>query len=325
MPLNFADRLTDAIAAKRTPAVVALDPVLARLPEEIRAVAGTAQASNFDAAAEALWEYGWRVIRAVAPLVPAIKINSAYFEAYRARGVEVYYNLVAEAAQQGLLVIGDVKRGDVGHSAEMYALAQMAEADLAEADDRVSPDAITINGYFGLDGVQPFIEVAKRQNKGVFVLVRTSNPSAGMIQDVATSDGRKVHEIVASEVARWGEDPEVTGQHGYSSVGAVTATRDAKDAERLRAAMPHSFLLVPGYGAQGGKAEDFAPYFKADGTGAIVAAGRSVIFAHDQPQYRDRFGSKWEACVTQACMDFVADLSRTTSGLSGRSRGSAID
>ena len=311
MPRNFADRLTDAIAAKRTPAVVALDPVLTRLPEEVRALAGTARENSLDAAAEALWEFGWRVIRAVAPLVPAIKINSAYFEVYRARGVEVYYNLVAEAAQQGLLVIGDVKRGDVGHSAEMYALAQLAEADLAEADDRASPDAITVNGYFGLDGVQPFIEVAKRQNKGIFVLVRTSNPFAGAIQDATTSDGRKLHEIIAAEVARWAADPELIGERGYSAVGGVTATRDAKDAARLRELLPQSILLLPGYGAQGAKAEDFAPYFTPNGSGAIVIAGRSVIFAHDQAQYRDRFGTDWEACIKQACMEFIADLSRT--------------
>ncbi|HVP10815.1 MAG TPA: orotidine-5'-phosphate decarboxylase [Phycisphaerae bacterium] len=318
MLLNFADRLIDAVAAKRAPAVIALDPVLDRLPEEIRAIAGTARQNSLDAAAEALWEFGWRVIRTVAPLVPAIKINSAYFEVYRARGVEVYYNLVAEAAQQGLLVIGDVKRGDVGHSAEMYALAQLAEAELAEADDRASPDAITVNGYFGLDGIQPFIEVAKRQNKGLFVLVRTSNPSAGTIQDIAASDGKKMHEVIASEVARWSADPGLVGERGYSSLGAVTATRDPEDARRLRAAMPRSFLLVPGYGAQGGKAEDFAPYCNPDGGGAIVAAGRSVIFAHDQARYRERFGAKWEACVQQACLDFVADLARIMSHMPGR-------
>ena len=310
MPRNFADRLMDAVAAKRTPAVVALDPVLARLPGEIKTLTGAVPGNSLDAAADGLWEFGWRLIRAVAPLVPAIKINSAYFEVYRAKGVEIYYNLIAEAAQQGLLVIGDVKRGDVGHSAEMYAQAQLAEADLAEVEDRVSPDAVTVNGYFGVDGVQPFIDVAKRQNKGVLVLVRTSNPSASSIQDVSASDGRKLHEVVASEVARWAADPGLIGERGYSSVGAVTATRNAADAKKLREAMPQSILLIPGYGAQGGTADDFKPYFKADGTGAIVAAGRSVIFAHDVAQYRDRFAADWEACVRQACADFISDLSR---------------
>jgi orotidine-5'-phosphate decarboxylase len=310
MSLNFADRLAEAIAAKKTPAVVALDPVLARLPEDIRAPLPEAAEGDPDAAVAALWEYGWRVIRTIAPLVPAVKINSAYFEAYRAKGVEVYYDLIAEAAQQGLLVIGDVKRGDVGHSAEMYALAQLAEADLATADDRTSPDAITVNGYFGLDGVQPFIDVAKRQNKGVFVLVRTSNPSAARIQDVATAWGPKVHEIVAAEVARWAGEADLVGERGFSSIGAVAATRDPQDAARLREAMPQSYLLVPGFGAQGGKAEDFAPYFRADGTGAIVAAGRSVIFAYDEAQYRARLGTQWEACIRQACLDFIAALSR---------------
>lgn len=311
MTTNFADRLLEAIAAKRSPTVIALDPVLDRLPASIlegRAAAG--ERVGREGAAAALWEYSWRVLRAIAPHVPAVKINSAYFERYHAEGVEVYHNLVGEARAQGLLVIGDVKRGDVGHTAEMYAAAHLSDDADAADDGEPAPDAITINGYFGLDGVQPFVNVAQAAGKGLFVLVRTSNPSAAAVQDVVTQDGRKLHEIVAAEVARWASDAAAVGAKGYSLIGAVTASREPEDARRLREALPQSMLLVPGYGAQGGTADDFLPYFKSDGSGAVVAAGRSVIFAYKQPGNLSKPAANWETCVEQACAAFVADVRR---------------
>lgn len=301
----------ETVAAKGAPAVVALDPVYARLPAVLRDRHDSAEPVDADAAIDAIWEFGWRVIKAIAPVVPVVKINSAYFERYHARGIETYDNLVEEALGRGLLVIGDVKRGDVGHTAEMYALAQLAEPPFVDAEMRVAPDAVTVNGYFGLDGIKPFIDVATREGKGLFVLVRTSNPSAAAIQDAATQDGRKVHEVVAAEVARWAADPETVGGCGYSCIGAVTATRDPADAARLRAAMPKSILLVPGYGAQGGRAEDFMPYFDASGGGALIVAGRSVIFAHEAEAHQAAYGSDWERCVEQACRDFVTDIARS--------------
>lgn len=310
MPSNFADRLIDAVIARRTPAVVALDPVLERLPPELTGSGGASSPRDPEDVADALWEYGWRVIRAIAELVPVVKINSAYFERYHAKGVQVYHDLVGEAAARGLVVIGDVKRGDVGHSAEEYALGQLATPCFAEPAGAVAPDAVTVNGYFGTDSLKPFIDVAQHEGKGLFVLVRTSNESAAAIQDIPTADGRKLHKVIASMVAELADQPELIGEHGFSAVGAVVATRDPADAAGLRAAMPRSIFLVPGYGAQGGSAEDFAPYFRGDGTGAIIAAGRSVIFAYQQARYRDRFGSSWEACVREACADFVADLNR---------------
>lgn len=308
MPRNFADRLMAAVDSKRTPAVVALDPVLDRLPPEV--ISNASAAKGEDAATAALWEYGWRAIRAIHELVAVVKINSAYFERYHAAGVEVYHELIGEAASRGLLVIGDVKRGDVGHTAEMYASAQLAAPDCAEATGVAAPDAVTANGYFGVDGLKPFIDVARREGRGLFVLVRTSNESAATIQDVRAADGRKFHEIVAGVVAGLADEPALIGERGFSAVGAVVATRDPADAAKLRAAMPRSIFLVPGYGAQGGAAEDFRPYFKEGGAGAIVAAGRSVIFAYQQARYRDRFASDWEGCIRAACADFVADLNR---------------
>lgn len=302
----FADRLIDAITVRKSPAVVGLDPVYDRLPRSLQGLASGQELST-NATAEAFLEFGRRVIRIVSPLVPAVKINIAYFECLGVPGLQAYFDLVKEASEQDLIVIGDVKRGDVGHTAEMYAQGHLA-AGVRDPSDRAFPDAVTLNGYFGLDGVKPFIEAARIQGRGVFVLVRTSNDSAATIQDITTEDGRKMHEVVASLVARWATDSNTSGRHGYTSVGAVVATRDSEDAVRLRAAMPYSLFLVPGYGAQGGCAEDFRPYFKADGTGAIVAAGRSIIFAHEKPQYQAKFGEDWEKCVEQACRDFVADL-----------------
>ncbi len=299
MTASFADRLLQAVRDKAAPAAVALDPVLDRLPAGI----------SGESAPDRVLAFGRRVIEAVALIVPVVKINIAYFEVLGPTGVRVYHDLIADASRKGLIVIGDVKRGDVGHTAELYAQAHLGGGgDLGSKAGL--PDAITVSGYFGRDGVAPFIEIARPEGRGIFVLVRTSNPSAAEIQDVEARDGKKLHEHVAACVARWAADSDTIGRCGYSAVGAVVATRDAADAARLRDAMPRSIFLVPGYGAQGGRAEDFRPYFKPDGTGAIVAAGRSIIFAHERPEYRDRFDDDWQACIAHACKEFVADLRR---------------
>lgn len=308
MQVHFADRLCQAIEAKGNPCVVALDPVYAHLPS---AVTGRGRGvASINEELDAIIVYSRRVLNLIAPIVPAVKINSAYFERYHAAGVQAYDALIAEAAALGLLVIGDVKRGDVGHTAEQYARAHLEASDrLSVGVDSVGiADAVTVNGYFGADGVRPFIDAAKSQGRGVFVLVRTSNPSAAGFQDVATSDGRKVHELVAAQVSEWSQGPGCLGSRGYSLVGAVVATRNAADARHLRRVMPRSFFLVPGYGAQGGAAADFVPYFNADGFGALIAAGRSVIFSHQDEALLARHGGSWEACVAAACRTFAADV-----------------
>jgi orotidine-5'-phosphate decarboxylase len=300
---NFADRLISAIERRGSAACVNLDPVLEKLPAPIR---GIAQANNSESAASAFLKYGRAIIDAVGPLVPVVKINSAYFEVYGAAGVAAYAELISHAHRTGLQVIGDVKRGDIGHTAEMYA-----QAHLGGSGDCVA-DAITINGYFGEDGIKPFVEAAANNGRGVFVLVRTSNPSAGAIQDMAVSDGRKVHELVAVQVSRWSSDSRLLGRHGYSSIGAVAGTRTHTDAATLRKLMPQCYLLVPGYGAQGGTADEFRPYFNRDGLGAIVAAGRSVIFAYERPEYQK---IPWESAAERACKEFVEDLARIRSAI----------
>jgi len=305
---HFADRLLKAIADKKTPAVIAIDPVYARLPAEISDHRELNDETDAEAALDAVLEFCRNVIHVVAPLVPAVKFNSAFFERYYSEGIEGYFELVQEAVERDLVVIGDVKRGDVGHSSEAYAAAHLVDSEFSNLPDLLAPDAITVNGYFGTDGVRPFIQAASQHAKGVFVLVRTSNESAAEFQDLVTADGRKVHEVMAGLVAGWAGEPGLVGSRGYSSVGAVVSARDADTARRLRELMPQSILLVPGYGAQGMSAEQCAAFFKSDGSGAIVAAGRSVIYAYEEPRYLELYASEWKKCVEQACRDFVADL-----------------
>jgi len=313
MAENFADRLLDAITEKRAPVAVGIDPVYHRLPTEIVSKRGFDNETDVEASLDAVLEFSRRIIKIVAPYVPAVKINSAYFERYYWEGIEGYYELIQEAAAENLIVIGDVKRGDVGHTAGMYAKAQLADPDLAGVDDLVGPDAVTVSGYFGADAVQPFVEIARDYGKGVFVLVRTSNPSAGEIQNLTTPDGITVAEHMAELVAQWSRQEGLIGQRGFSSLGAVVAPRDVEQARRIRERLSHSILLVPGFGAQGLQDEEVAACFREDGTGAIVNASRSVIYAYEQEKYRQMFTDQpgqWELCVRQACQDFVRQVSR---------------
>ncbi len=314
MSKNFADSLLEAIARKRVPACVGIDPVYARLPSEINESPELNDEADSEVALDAVREFCRRAIRVVAPMVPAVKINIAFFERYYAEGIFAYYELVEEAANLGLIVIGDVKRGDIGHTAEMYARSALGDPDFSDMDELVAPDAVTVNGYLGLDGVQPFIDVARREGKGVFVLVRTSNPSAALLQDAALSDGKTVCELLGQEVEQWAAGEGLIGEGGYSCVGAVVAGQGREQTMKLRAMMPHCLFLVPGWGAQGASPDDVAACFKSDGTGALVCASRSIIYAYDQDvagmKYIEMYPSEWDKCVEQACKDFVADVAK---------------
>lgn len=308
MPENFADRLLTAIRGKHSPACVGIDPVYSRLPAEITENKELNDEYDSEAALDAILEFCRRVIRIVSPYVPAVKINTAFFERYYEQGLEGYFNLIQEADKAGLIVIGDCKRGDIGSTAEMYARSTLAEPDFANLDDLTGPDAVTVASYFGLDGVKPFIDVAREENKGVFVLVRSSNESAAEIQNARLESGLTVAEHVAQQVEAWAKEPDLIGNNGYSVVGAVVAARDREETVRLRGMMPHCFFLVPGYGAQGAAADDVAPCFKSDGTGALVTASRSIIYAYEDMKYVERFTSEWDRCIEQACKDFVAEI-----------------
>ncbi|NLX13279.1 MAG: orotidine-5'-phosphate decarboxylase [Phycisphaerales bacterium] len=310
MPENFADRLIQAVKAKKTPTCVGIDPIYARLPAEITENRELNDESDSEVALDAVLEYCRRVIKIVAPLVPAVKINSAFFERYYWEGIEGYWDLIQEADQNGLIVIGDCKRSDIGSTAEMYARSALAEPDFNDMDSLTGPDAVTVVPYAGLDGVKPFIDIAREEQKGVFVWVRASNESSAIIQEVKLESGLTFAEHMAQQVDAWSRDSGLIGSTGYSTVGAVVAARDKDSTARLRELMPHCYFLVPGYGAQGGTADDIVPCFKPDGTGAIVTASRSVIYAYEDMKYIERFPSEWDKCIEQACKDFIADISK---------------
>ena len=300
MSTHFADRLTNALDTKQTPACVGFDPVYDRLPKAMRSAIGPEPSPMQTAAA--ITAFGKRVFELVAPLVAVVKINIGFFEPLRAAGVEAYYELVESAQRLGLLVIGDVKRGDIGHTSAAYAQAHLADGDSP------APDAATISGYFGIDGVKPFIDVARAHGKGLFVLVHTSNASAGQVQHLTTPDGVEVAEHLAAHVNDWAHLDGMIGDSGFSSVGAVVAPGDVDRARRLRERMPDSIFLVPGFGAQGRSVEQVAACFKEDGTGAIVNASRSVLYAYEDARLSKQCGGDWAECIERGCMEFVEAL-----------------
>ena len=260
--------------------------------------------------AAAAREFCQSIIDIVGGQVPCVKLQSAYFERCGVSGMRAYFEVVDYAHENGLLVIGDVKRADIGSTAAAYAAAQLEEVFIGEGENEhaVSVDAVTVNPYFGLDGVQPFIDVAKQGGQGVLVVVRTTNPSAGDIQDIKDAEGRRVFERVAERVNDWANQAGTVGDSGYSLVGAVVAATYPDDTRLLRDLMPNSIFLVPGVGAQGGTVEDATLAFHDDGWGALVTVSRSVIYAWERPEYQHLGEVNWEDAIEVAVTDTKAAL-----------------
>jgi len=282
---NFADRLLDAIDRKRSHVVVGLDPDLALLPPSLRSECLLDGPENPDreAVASCYRRFLGGIIDAVANDAVAVKPQIAYFETLGAPGYALYEDVVRLAQDAGLLVIADVKRGDIGSTAEAYAKAHL---------DLVGADALTVNPYLGTDGVEPFVARARSAGKGVFVLVKTSNPSSAEIQDMRLTSGDTVYEHVADLANRWGKGTE--GARGYRSVGAVVGGTYPSQGAALRLRMPGVPLLIPGYGAQGAKAEELGGMFDAAGTGAVVNSARAILYA-----YRKREGAWQDAAALE--------------------------
>lgn len=308
MPSHFTDRLCQAVKTKKTALTVGLDPVYSRLPDAIKN--HRQMNDEFDAAAavDAIFDFCTQTMRIIAPMVPAVKINIAFFEKYLWEGLETYYSLMSEADDLELEVIGDVKRGDIGHTAEIYASAHLENPELAGLEDTLAPDAITINGYTGTDGIEPFADVADKQGKGVFVLVRTSNPSAAAVQDFADADGQTMYEKLADIVAQIANKEERIGENGYSNIGMVVGGTAPDVTTSLRRKYNKIWFLVPGYGSQGATAADCIRFCKPDGTGALINASRSIIYAYEKPKYKKQFGDDWKRCIEQAVIDAKIDL-----------------
>jgi orotidine-5'-phosphate decarboxylase len=308
MASHFADRLFEAVRTKKTSLIVGLDPVYGRLPGAIRDHRDMNDEFDAAAAVDAIFDFCTQAMRIVAPMVPAIKINIAYFEKYLWEGMETYYNLITEADDLGLEIIGDVKRGDIGHTAEQYAAAHLENPEMAGLEDTLAPDAITVNSYTGSDGIEPFAEMADKQGKGVFVLVRTSNPSAGAVQDFADAEGVRMYEKVAEVVGEIANKDERIGECGYSNIGMVVGGTAPEVTTALRHKYDKVWFLVPGYGSQGASGADCVRFCKPDGSGALINASRSIIYAYEKPKYREQFGEDWKRCIEQAVIDAKVDL-----------------
>jgi orotidine-5'-phosphate decarboxylase len=308
MSNHFADRLCEAVKTKKTSLIVGLDPVYGKLPAAI--TEHRQMNDEFDAASavDAIFDFCTQTMRIVAPMVPAVKINIAFFEKYLWEGIETYYALINEADDLGLEIIGDVKRGDIGHTAELYASAHLENPELTGLEDTIAPDAITVNGYTGADGIEPFAEMATKQGKGIFVLVRTSNPSAAAIQDFADADGQKMYEKLAELVSGIANKPARIGKSGYSNIGMVVGGTSPDVTTALRRKYGKTWFLVPGYGSQGASAADCVRFCKPDGTGALINASRSIIYAYEKPQYKSQFSGNWKKCIEQAVIDAKVDL-----------------
>lgn len=277
---NFADRLTEKIVALNNPTVMGLDPLLDYIPRFIIESCNKREDNSQIASATAIFEFNRMLIDATYDIIPAIKPQFAYYEMYGIHGSEALYRTVSYAKSKGMIVIADAKRNDIGSTAEAYAKGILGETVLSDGSivSMVDADAVTVNAYLGIDGVEPFIRIASEKGKGLFILVRTSNASAGDFQDLILQDGRKLYEAVADKVSNWGSS--LIGESGYSSIGAVIGATWPDQATELRIRMPSTFVLVPGYGAQGGSADTAACSFSHTGTGALVNASRSLMCAY---------------------------------------------
>jgi orotidine-5'-phosphate decarboxylase len=276
---NFADRLTDAIDKKTNPTVMGLDPSLDAIPESLKSAYQDTCQDPAIASGLAIAAFNARLIDATADLIPAVKLQSAFYEQYGIPGLSALKDTTKYARKKGLIVIIDAKRNDIGRTAEAYARAYLDKTEWVDGSQQsvYEADAITLNAYLGWDGIKPFVDRCTSRGKGLFILVRTSNPSATDLQDLALADGRTVSEAMADLVAAWGQDQ--VGTCGYSSVGAVVGATWPEQARSLRRRMSQTFILVPGYGAQGGTAKDAIQGFGPDGKGGLVNASRSIMMA----------------------------------------------
>lgn len=283
---NFADRLVERIRELNNPTVMGLDPKLEYIPSEIVSKWVMEYPDNNDISTmEALVEFNMGLIDAVADIIPAIKPQFAYYEMYGLKGIEALIRTIEYAKSKDMLVIGDAKRNDIGSTASCYADGLIGKTTLTDGviEEKFGLDAVTVNGYLGIDGIKPFTDICKDQGKGIFVLVRTSNPSAGDLQDLKLDSGLTVYEKMAENVDLWGK--ELIGDNGFSSVGAVVGATAPEQGVAARKLMPNSLILVPGYGAQGAGPDAAVASFTKDGEGSIVNASRSLMCAWKNANY----------------------------------------
>ncbi len=306
------DKLIENIKKKQAPVMVGLDPTMKLVPEHIKQKAFAEYGETLKGAAEAVWMYNKGIVDAVHDLIPAVKPQIAMYEQFGIEGMIAFQKTVEYCKQKDLVVIADVKRGDIGSTSEAYAVGHLGQVKVGNTMCRgFDEDFVTVNPYLGSDGVKPFIKVCQEEKKGIFVLVKTSNPSSGEFQDrlISDADERPLYEIVGEHVARWGEDHM---GDTYSYVGAVVGATYPEMGKILRKLMPKSYILVPGYGAQGGKGADLVHFFNEDGLGAIVNSSRGIIAAYQQEKYAsfgaEHFGEASRAAVEDMRQDIMGAL-----------------
>ena len=302
------NKLVSKIKKMGAPVVVGLDPMLNYVPEFVQKKAFEEYGETLEGAAEAIWQFNKAIVDQIYDIVPAVKPQIAMYEQFGVPGVAAYKKTVDYCKSKDLVVIGDVKRGDIGSTSAAYAVGHLGKVTVGSKKIAAfDEDFATVNPYLGTDGIKPFVDVCKEEKKGIFVLVKTSNPSSGEFQDKLI-DGKPLYELVGEHVAKWGED--CVGSCGYSEVGAVVGATYPEMGKVLRNIMPKSYILVPGYGAQGGTADSLRPYFNEDGLGAIVNSSRGIICAYKQEKYAS-FGEKNYADASrQAVIDMIEDINR---------------
>lgn len=298
-------KLISKIQQTKAPIVVGLDPMLKYIPEHIQKKAFAEYGETLEGAAEAVWQFNKAIVDATYDLIPAVKPQIAMYEQFGIEGMKAYERTVSYCQEKGLVVIGDIKRGDIGSTSEAYAVGHLGKVQVgSKTYSGFHEDFATINPYMGSDSVLPFVKVCKEEKKGLFILVKTSNPSSGELQDKLV-DGRPVYELMGEYVAKWGE--EYMGEQ-YSYIGAVVGATYPEMGKVLRKIMPKSFILVPGYGAQGGKGKDLVHFFNDDGLGAIVNSSRGIIAAYTQEAYAKFGAENFADASRQAVLDMTADI-----------------
>ena len=299
-------KLIAKIETRNAPIVVGLDPMMGFIPEHIKSQAFAEFGETLKGAGEAIWQYNKGIIDATYDLIPAVKPQIAMYEQFGIEGLIAYQKTLDYAREKDLVIIGDIKRGDIGSTSEAYAVGHLGKVKVgSNSYYGFQEDFSTVNPYLGSDGIKPFLDVCREEKKGIFVLVKTSNPSSGEFQDQLIGN-QPLYEKVGEKVAEWGDT--LMGD-SYSYVGAVIGATYPEMGKTLRKIMPKTYILVPGYGAQGGKGEDLVHFFNADGLGAIVNSSRGIIAAYQSAQYKERFTPENYADASrQAVLDMLEDI-----------------
>ena len=299
------NQLTAKIKKTGAPIVVGLDPMLNYVPQHIQKKAFAEFGETLEGAAEAIWQFNKEIVDKTYDLIPAVKPQITMYEQFGLPGLAAFKKTVDYCKEKGLVVIGDIKRGDIGSTSAAYAVGHIGKVQVGSRSYApFDEDFVTVNPYLGSDGINPFLDVCREEKKGIFVLVKTSNPSSGEFQD-RLIDGRPLYELVGEKVAQWGES--LMGEE-YSYVGAVVGATYPEMGKVLRKIMPKAYILVPGYGAQGGKGKDLVHFFNEDGLGAIVNSSRGIIAAYKQETYA-KYGEENFADASRAAVeDMIADI-----------------